>query len=68
VLWGGISGALAGFTTTPLDVVKTRIMTETHAGENRKFKVCPPADTSAPQHIDSGLEVRTRSEHVEVVA
>jgi hypothetical protein len=40
VLWGGISGALAGFTTTPLDVVKTRIMTETQAGENRKFKVC----------------------------
>jgi hypothetical protein len=27
VLWGGISGALAGFSTTPLDVIKTRIMT-----------------------------------------
>jgi len=28
ILWGGISGALAGFSTTPFDVVKTRIMTE----------------------------------------
>lgn len=27
VLWGGISGGMAGFFTTPFDVVKTRIMT-----------------------------------------
>jgi len=27
ILWGGISGALAGFSTTPFDVIKTRIMT-----------------------------------------
>lgn len=27
VLWGGISGAIAGFLTTPFDVVKTRVMT-----------------------------------------
>ena len=37
VLWGGISGGLAGFSTTPLDVVKTRIMTETKKGANRKL-------------------------------
>eukprot|EP00127_Corallochytrium_limacisporum_P001868 Clim_evm23s88 gene=Clim_evmTU23s88 len=29
VLWGGFSGALAGWSTTPFDVVKTRIMTAT---------------------------------------
>eukprot|EP01134_Creolimax_fragrantissima_P000193 CFRG0193T1 len=39
VLWGGISGGLAGFSTTPFDVIKTRIMTETKPGENRRMKV-----------------------------
>ncbi|KNC77610.1 hypothetical protein SARC_09931 [Sphaeroforma arctica JP610] len=39
VLWGGVSGGLAGFSTTPFDVIKTRIMTETTAGDGRKMKV-----------------------------
>eukprot|EP00128_Syssomonas_multiformis_P017006 Colp12_sorted_trinity150504_noHs@31631 len=37
ILWGGVAGALAGFSTTPMDVVKTQIMTH-EAAEQRKMK------------------------------
>ncbi|RKP10423.1 mitochondrial carrier domain-containing protein, partial [Thamnocephalis sphaerospora] len=31
-LFGGVSGAMAGYLTTPFDVIKTRVMTATRAG------------------------------------
>uniref|UniRef100_A0A0G4I511 Mitochondrial carrier protein n=1 Tax=Chromera velia CCMP2878 TaxID=1169474 RepID=A0A0G4I511_9ALVE len=39
VLWGGISGALAGWTTTPLDVVKTKVMTASRPEDRKVYRV-----------------------------
>ncbi|KAI9139739.1 mitochondrial carrier domain-containing protein [Paraphysoderma sedebokerense] len=58
-LYGGISGGLAGFFTTPFDVIKTRIMTHKTTSPSSSSQTPPPAAASVSSSSSSKVYTET---------